>query len=102
VTTVSDLERWLVAVRDGGVLPPAALEAYAVEYLGDGSAEAARAPRAIAGGSNFGLGGYAMDSPDARTRVIIGTNAYDVFDIEAFGDELSLFVLGLDEQAQSD
>ena len=98
VTTVLDLDRWFVAIRAGDVLPPAALEAYEVEYLGEGSADAARAPRAAAGGSDFGFGGYAMDSPDEGTRVILGTNRYDALDVDGFGDELSLLVLGLEDQ----
>jgi hypothetical protein len=29
-------------------------------------------------------GGFAVDCPEANSRVILGTNTYDVFDIERF------------------
>jgi hypothetical protein len=34
-----------------------------------------------------------VDCPEANGRVILGTNTYDVFDIERFGLELAAFVL---------
>ncbi|KYF54878.1 hypothetical protein BE04_48110 [Sorangium cellulosum] len=92
VTTVSDLERWLVAVWGGDVLDPAALDAYRTLYLSGASFEG-KTVYGYAGGSDFGFGGYAADCPEANTRVILGTNASDAFDIEQLGGELAKFVL---------
>ena len=92
VTTVSDLERWLVAVWNGDVLGPAAFESYETHYLSGGNFEG-KTVYAAAGGGDYGLGGFAVDSPEANTRVILGTNTSEVFDIEGFGIELAKLVL---------
>ncbi|WP_437871982.1 serine hydrolase domain-containing protein [Sorangium sp. So ce363] len=94
VTTVSDLERWLVAVWKGEVLGPAAFESYETHYLSGGAHDLeGKTVYAAAGAGDYGLGGVAVDCPAANTRVILGTNTYDVFDIEGFGIELAKLVL---------
>jgi CubicO group peptidase (beta-lactamase class C family) len=94
VTTVSDLERWLVAVWKGEVLGPAAFESYEAHYLSGGAYDLeGKTVYVAAGAGDYGLGGFAVDCPEASTRVILGTNTYDVFDIEGFGIELSKLIL---------
>jgi CubicO group peptidase (beta-lactamase class C family) len=94
VTTVSDLERWLVAVWKGEVLGPAAFESYETHYLSGGAYDfEGKTVYIAAGAGDYGLGGFAVDCPEANTRVILGTNTYEVFDIEGFGVELAQLVL---------
>jgi CubicO group peptidase (beta-lactamase class C family) len=94
VTTVSDLERWLIAVWGGEVLAPAALDAYRTQYLsGGGAILEGEVVYGYAGAGDFGLGGVAADCPAADSRVIVGTNAYEAFDIERFAIDLIELVL---------
>jgi CubicO group peptidase (beta-lactamase class C family) len=102
VTTVSDLERYLIAIWKGEVLGPAAFESYETNYLSGGAADfEGKTVYAVAGAGDFGLGGFAVDCPEANTRVILGTNTYDVFDIEGFGVELAELVLSEKEDELS-
>jgi CubicO group peptidase (beta-lactamase class C family) len=94
VTTVHDLERWSVALWKGEVLGPTAFQSYETHYLpGDAYELEGKTIYAAAGAGDYGLGGLAVDCPEASTRVILGTNTYEVFDIEAFGIELAELVL---------
>jgi CubicO group peptidase (beta-lactamase class C family) len=94
VATVGDLERWFAAVEGGGVLGPAALAAYRADYLAGMSGQlVGQTVFAVAGGGDYGLGGFAVDCPALETRVVIATNRSDAFDIEEFGVELSELVL---------
>jgi CubicO group peptidase (beta-lactamase class C family) len=96
VTTVRDLERWLVAVWDGRVFSPAAFEAYRTQYLVSNALTlGGKTAYAYAGGGDFGFGGVAIDCPEANTRVVLGSNAYDpeAFDIDGFALELGELVI---------
>ena len=94
VTTVTDLERLSVALWDGALLGPQALEAFESDYLSAGSGElGGETAYAQAGAGDYGLGGVMIDAPASGTRVIIATNTYEVFDIEAFALELTTFIL---------
>lgn len=94
VTTVGDLDRWTTAIRNGSVFVPSAFEAYRTEYLEPLSSELeGTTVYAAAGAGDYGLGGVVLDCPEKSTRIIIGTNTYDAFDIEAFALELGRFVL---------
>jgi CubicO group peptidase (beta-lactamase class C family) len=102
VTTVSDLERWLITLWKGEVLGPAAFESYEAHYLAGNAADfEGRTVYVFAGAGDYGLGGFAVDCPEANTRVILGTNTYEVFDIEGFGIELARLVLSAEEGALS-
>ncbi|HEU4537875.1 MAG TPA: serine hydrolase domain-containing protein [Polyangiaceae bacterium] len=96
VTTVRDLERWLVAIWGGRVLSPPAFEAYRTQYLASGALTlGGKTAYAYAGGGDFGFGGVAIDCPEANARVVLGSNAYDpeAFDLDRFGLELGELVL---------
>ena len=94
VSTVEDVQRWLVATREGQVLSADAFAAYDEEYLSLGSGELEGfVVYSYAGAGDFGLGGGALDCPEASTRIIFATNAYDTFDSEALAVELFTRVL---------
>lgn len=85
VTTVSDLDRWLTSLWTGRVVAPG-FDAYRTQYLAGGAHDIdGKTVYVSAGAGDYGLGGFVMDCPAENTRVIIGTNTYDTFDIEAFG-----------------
>lgn len=94
VTTVSDIERWAKAIWNGGVFSPATFDAYRSSYLAGGAHDiGGKTAYVSAGAGDYGFGGFVLDCPDVDTRVIIGTNTYEAFDIEAFGAELGELVL---------
>lgn len=94
VSTVGDLDRWATAMWTGRVLAPAAFDAYRSNYLESAKGELEGATvYAAAGGGDYGLGGLVLDCPEKSTRIVIGTNTHDSFDIETFGLELGRFVL---------
>lgn len=94
VTTVSDLERWVTAVWKGEVLNGAAFDAYREHYLASVASELEDATiYATAGAGDYGLGGLVLDCPEKNTRIVIGSNAWEAFDVERFGLELGRLVL---------
>jgi CubicO group peptidase (beta-lactamase class C family) len=94
VTTVLDLDRWYTALWSGRVLAAGALEALRSDYLSVGAVTMNGEPvYAQAGAGDFGLGGVAIDVPGRRTRIIIATNTFEVFDIEELARELTSLVL---------
>ncbi|WP_394834975.1 beta-lactamase family protein [Pendulispora rubella] len=96
VTTVTDLERWLTATWGGGVLSPAAFDAYRTQYLSTGAYDyQGKVVYGAGGGGDYGLGGIVWDCPEANTRVILGTNTLDPerFQHEAFARELIEWLL---------
>ncbi|WP_394828106.1 serine hydrolase domain-containing protein [Pendulispora albinea] len=96
VTTVTDLERWLTAVWAGSVLPPPARDAYRTQFLATTAYDFnGKKVYGAAGGGDFGLGGIALDCPEANTRVILATNTLDPerFHVERFARELTDLVL---------
>jgi CubicO group peptidase (beta-lactamase class C family) len=97
VTTVIDLERWLLALWEGRLLSAETFETMRTEYLEGGSGElAGETAYAGAGAGDFGLGGVAIDVPARQTRVIVATNTYEVFDIESFALDLTTEILESD------
>ena len=91
VTTVLDLDRWLTALWDGRVVSETTLELMRTEYLAGGAAELdGTTVYSEAGAGDFGLGGVLVFAPEPDTRVLIATNSYDTYDIEALGLELTL------------
>jgi CubicO group peptidase (beta-lactamase class C family) len=94
VATAGDVARWLVAVRDERALNEAAFARYEAEYLALSELELeGRAVYAFAGAGDFGLGGVAVDCPELDVQIVIATNTYTVFDIEALASELAMLVL---------
>jgi CubicO group peptidase (beta-lactamase class C family) len=94
VATPSDIERWLVAVHGGDVLPTAELDAYLEDYLLPGSVEVdGKTVFSYAGGGDFGLAGLAVDCPEEETRLILATNTNKAPEFENLGEELGLLVL---------
>jgi CubicO group peptidase (beta-lactamase class C family) len=88
VTTVLDLDAWIDALWNGRILEPETWELIESEYLG--AAEDEDEPiYGEAGAGDFGLGGVSIYAPGPDLRVIIGTNAYEAFDVEAFAVELA-------------
>lgn len=95
VATAGDIARWLVAVREGRVLSEAAFARYDSEYLELGAVELNGHPvYAFAGAGDYGLGGVAVDCPELDTQLVIATNTYTVFDIEALAQELAMKLIG--------
>jgi CubicO group peptidase (beta-lactamase class C family) len=93
VATVPDVARWLVAMRDGGVLSESAFAAYEREYLEPSVVEVeGNAVYAFAGAGDYGLGGVAVDCPELDARFVIASNTYAVFDIESFAADLAMLV----------
>jgi CubicO group peptidase (beta-lactamase class C family) len=89
VSTVEDLDRWLVALQDGLVLSPATFQVMRAEYLERGAVDLCdEVVYAGAGAGDFGLGGVAVMAPARSLRILLASNAYDAFDIEAFAGEL--------------
>jgi CubicO group peptidase (beta-lactamase class C family) len=85
VTTVSDLERWLVASWDGRVLTTAALEAYRTNYLSLAAATLeGKTVYSYGGGSDYGFAAFAVDCPEAKSRVVLATNHYVEADEEVY------------------
>ncbi|HEU5076396.1 MAG TPA: serine hydrolase [Polyangiaceae bacterium] len=94
VSTVEDLDRWIVALEGGEVLEPATFDKMRGEYLDDGAVSIEdEVVYAGAGAGDFGLGGVAVSIPGRSTRILIASNTYDVFDVEALAEELVLHVL---------
>jgi CubicO group peptidase (beta-lactamase class C family) len=95
VATAPDLARWLSALHDGRVLHPDAYDAYSEQYLEPTAVEfEGQILHAYAGAGDYGLGGVAVDSPESETRLVIGTNAYEDFDVERFASKLVEVVFG--------
>jgi CubicO group peptidase (beta-lactamase class C family) len=95
VTTVLDLDRWLTALWGGQVVSEATLELMRTEYLSSGAAELNdHTVYSEAGAGDFGLGGVLVFAPAPDTRILIATNTYDAFDIEAMALELALLTIG--------
>ncbi|MGH1346202.1 MAG: serine hydrolase domain-containing protein [Nannocystales bacterium] len=92
VTTVEDLDRWLIELWAGNVLEPAAFDAYAAGYLRSTDV-GGQDVFGYAGGGDFGFGGVALDVPAINSRVVIGTNTAENFDIESFSTALGLAML---------
>lgn len=94
VTTVEDLDRWIVALEGGEVLEPESFDSMRNEYLERGAATLeGEVVYAGAGAGDFGLGGVAVSIPGRNTRILIASNTYDVFDVEQLAEELVLHVL---------
>jgi CubicO group peptidase (beta-lactamase class C family) len=94
VTTVVDLERLVIALWDGTLLGPDALEAMKRDHLSSSAGMlGGETAYGQAGAGDFGLGGALVDAPRTSTRVIVATNTYDAFDIETFAVELATFIL---------
>jgi CubicO group peptidase (beta-lactamase class C family) len=94
VSTVEDLDRWIVALEAGRVLSPDTFEVMRAEYLEGGAAElCGEAVYSGAGAGDFGLGGVAVTAPGRATRILMASNAYDTFDIETFAAELTTSLL---------
>lgn len=97
VSTVIDLERLVIALWDGALLGPEALEAMQQQYFAPGAMLGGRTVYGHAGGGDFGLGGVLIDAPETSTRVIVATNTADELDFETFAVELATFVLEWEE-----
>ncbi len=95
VTTVVDMEKWLVSMRSGDILAASARNAYVDDYQSPLSLQEDGAPEAFfyAGAGDFGLGGTAIDIPERNSRVIIGSNAHGAFDIEKLAEEIGQALL---------
>jgi CubicO group peptidase (beta-lactamase class C family) len=97
VTTVGDLDRWVTALFGGDIVSAETLELMRDEYLAGEEAEiGGQVVYGEAGAGDFGLGGVAVYAPDSNTRVLMASNAYDVFDIETFAVDLTMVLLGGD------
>ena len=95
VTTVVDLDRWLTALFDGSVVSAETFEQLRTDYLSTGAADVGgETVYAEAGAGDYGLGGTAVYALGRDTRVIVATNAFEVFDIEEFAVDLALLALG--------
>jgi CubicO group peptidase (beta-lactamase class C family) len=94
VTTVGDLDRFIIALFGGRIVTQPTLDVMRDVYFSAGAAKVAGEPvYAEAGAGDFGLGGVAVFAPESDTRVIIATNTYEVFDIETLASELALHLL---------
>jgi CubicO group peptidase (beta-lactamase class C family) len=94
VTSVLDLDRWLTALWEGRVLSEATLDLMRAEYLDAGASELdGETVYAEAGAGDFGLGGVLVFAPVPDTRILIATNAYETFDIEAWALDLTTLAL---------
>jgi CubicO group peptidase (beta-lactamase class C family) len=94
VTTVSDLALFVTSLWSGGILAASAFDMYQRDYLSHQATDiAGKTVYVSAGAGDYGLGGLLLDCPQENTRVIIGTNTHERFDIEPFGIELGSFVL---------
>lgn len=94
VTTVLDLDRWLTALWNGQVVSETTLDLMRSEYLAEGASElGGTTVYAEAGAGDFGFGGVLVFAPESDTRIIIATNTYDTYDIEALALELTLVVM---------
>jgi len=94
VASVEDLDRWIVALEGGKVIEPATFETMQDEYLELGEVSIDdEVVYAGAGAGDFGLGGVAVSIPGRNTRILIASNTYDVYDVEALAEELILHVL---------
>jgi CubicO group peptidase (beta-lactamase class C family) len=92
VTTVLDLDRWLSALWEGRVVSEATLDLMRSEYL-DAVELEGEIVYAEAGAGDFGLGGVLVFAPVPDTRILIATNAYETFDIEAWALDLTLLAM---------
>jgi CubicO group peptidase (beta-lactamase class C family) len=98
VSTVIDLERLTVALWNGALLGPAALEAMQRAYFApDAASLGGQVVYGGAGAGDFGLGGVLIDAPETSTRVVVASNAYDELDVETFAVELATFILEWEE-----
>lgn len=94
VSSVADLDRWIVALEGGQVLSPDSFETMKSEYLELGAVSIEdEVVYAGAGAGDFGLGGVAVSIPGRNTRILIASNSYDVYDVEALAEDLILHVL---------
>lgn len=102
VSTVEDLNRWIVALEAGKVLAPETFESMRREYFDPGAAElCGEVVYAGAGAGDFGLGGVAVDAPARGLRLLLASNSYDSFDIETFAVDLTSTLLCPDAQPGS-
>jgi CubicO group peptidase (beta-lactamase class C family) len=89
VSTVEDLARWLDALEGGSVLADDTFELMRAEYLERGAVElCGEVVYAGAGAGDFGLGGVGVTAPVSSTRILLTSNEYDAFDVEALAEEL--------------
>lgn len=94
VSTVFDLERWVVALWKGEVLGSEAFASYRDDYLSPGALDGHESPVYIyAGGGDYGHGGALVDVPDIGTRVVVATNAAEDYDFEGLAEDLALLAL---------
>jgi len=94
VSSVEDLDRWIVALEGGQVLSPDTFETMKSEYLELGAVIIEdEVVYAGAGAGDFGLGGVAVSIPGRNTRILLASNSYDTYDVEALAEELILSVL---------
>jgi CubicO group peptidase (beta-lactamase class C family) len=94
VSTVEDLDRWIVALEGGSVLAPATFEAMLADYFDPVAAELCdEVVYAGAGAGDFGLGGVSVAAPGRATRIVLASNEYDAYDIEGLAGELAATVL---------
>jgi CubicO group peptidase (beta-lactamase class C family) len=95
VTTVGDLDVWTSALWEGRVVSEETLELMRTEYLSGGAVTVGgETVYGEAGAGDYGLGGTLVFVPGPDTRIIIATNTFEVFDIEALAVELVLLALG--------
>lgn len=98
VTTVTDLEKWFVALENEQILGAVALEEMREQYLSLGAATVSgEMVYSYAGAGDFGLGGVAVDVPGSDTRVIVASNAYEAYDVEGLAVDLTYLVLDIPE-----
>lgn len=94
VSSVHDLNRWLTALWDGRVVSASTLELMRSQYFAGGATELdGTTLYSEAGAGDFGLGGVLVFAPEPDTRVLIATNTYETYDIEALGLELTLLAM---------
>lgn len=93
VTTVGDLDRWSSALFGGQIVGAETLELMKDEYFSSGAVTVDdETVYSEAGAGDFGLGGAAIYAPTSDTTVIVTTNTYEVFDIEALAGDLALLL----------
>ncbi|HEY3496317.1 MAG TPA: serine hydrolase domain-containing protein [Polyangiaceae bacterium] len=94
VSTVEDLERWIIALEGGEILAPGTFERMRADYLELGAATlCGETVYAGAGAGDFGLGGVAVSAPGKATRILLASNEYDAFDIEEFAGDVASTVI---------
>src|SRR5690606_27419006 len=74
VSTLEDLDRWIVALEGGEVLEPTTFDTMRDEYLAGGAVTIEdEVVYAGAGAGDFGLGGVTVNIPGRRARILIAS-----------------------------